>query len=62
MRPTQEQIGAIQGLDRLNPTCIRPTNLQDVLVRQASYGLLYAAALSGMFWLTVALAYFVLLR
>ena len=62
MRPTQKQIGAIQGLDRLNPTRIRPTNPQDVLIRQASYGLLYAAALSGMVWLTAALAYLVLLR
>lgn len=62
MRPTQEQIGTIRGFDRLNPTCTRRTNLQDLLVRQASYGLLYVAALSGMIWLTAALAYVVLIR
>ena len=62
MKPTEKEIGTIRGLDRLNPTCTRRTNLQDLLVRQASYGLLYAAALSGMIWLTAALAYVVLVR
>ena len=62
MRPTQKPINTIRGLDGPNPACTRTTNLQDLLVRQASYGLLYAAALSGMIWLTAALACLVLVR